>query len=367
MADAATTTPPAEGPREPVEVRTAEGGQGRGTKAVVVALLVNAAIAVGAGVGFDRTGSWSLLAAAALAAAGFGHQIVLLLGGRRATRAAGAEHPFGYGRARYFWSFVVGVVLFGLGSAFAITVGLREMEDAEALERPEVALGILGVALVATAIAFRIATTQARKARGGAGALRFVRRAKSPELPVVLLEGLGAIVGLVLALAGVGVAELADDAVWDAYGAVAIGVLLAIIAVVLVWEMKSLLIGESADRKDLESLRAAIEIEPEVNRVLHVRAEHVGPEEILLGAKVEFAHDLTVVEVAQVIDRVETNIRANVPAVRAIYLEPDVHDEHKARGGYVAEHAGHIDPDDPDYATITGQHRAIHPDDDIWS
>ena len=350
-----------------VEVHTSEA-PGHGTRAVVAALCANAAIAVAKFAGFLVTASSSMLAESVHSVADSGNQALLLLGGKRARKAADREHPFGYGRERYFWGFVVALVLFTLGSMFAVYEGIHKIgEGHHELESPEWAIGILLFAIVAEGFSFRTALRETRKVKGDASYWQFIRRSKGPELPVVLLEDTGALVGLFLALGGVGMAVITGDGIWDGYGTLAIGILLGIIAVVLVWEMKSLLIGESASRKDLEAMRAAIEIEPDVIRVIHFRAEHIGPEELLVGAKVEFHHELTVVEVAQTIDRVERNIRANVPAARVIYLEPDVHDEHRATGGYVAEHTGHIDRDDPDYATITGQHRAIEVDDDIWS
>ena len=210
----------------------------------------------------------------------------------------------------------------------------------------------------------RTAVREANQLKGHSSYWRFIRRAKSPELPVVLLEDFGALIGLVLALAGVSASVLTDDGVWDAYGTLAIGVLLGIIAIVLVVEMKSLLIGESASRKDIEAICAAIEFDPDVIRVIHLRTEHLGPEELLVATKVEFQHELTVAEVAGTIDRVERSIRAGVPSARLIFIEPDVHHAHRA-AGFVAAHEGHIDPDDPRYAEITGH----LPDEDepLWS
>ncbi|MEO6987086.1 MAG: cation diffusion facilitator family transporter [Aquihabitans sp.] len=357
MADASAAT-------EPVHVAHNEsGGHGHGTKAVVAALFANAVIAIAKFVGFLVTRSSSMLAESVHSVADSGNQALLLLGGRRAKKAADEEHPFGYGRERYFWGFVVALVLFTLGSMFAVYEGIHKIENHEPLRSPEWAIGILLFALVVEGFSFRIAVREARAVKGDASYWQFIRRAKTPELPVVLLEDFGALVGLILALGGVGMAVVTEDAVWDGYGTLAIGILLGIIAIILVVEMKSLLIGESANRKDMEAMRAAIEIEPEVMRIIHMKASHIGPEEILLGAKVEFQHDLTVVDVAAAIDRVERNIRAQVPAARVIYLEPDVHRDHQVDSSFVPDLVGHIDPDDPDYGAITG----TEPDDDIWS
>ena len=357
MADAATSTESA------TVAHNESGGHGHGTKAVVAALFSNAAIAIAKFVGFLVTHSSSMLAESVHSLADTGNQGLLLLGGRRAKRAADEEHPFGYGRERFFWGFVVALVLFTLGSMFAIYEGIHKIEHHEPLRSPEWAIGILLFAMVAEGFSFRTAVKEAKAVKGDASYWQFIRRAKTPELPVVLLEDFGALVGLVFALCGVGMAVITGDGVWDGYGTLAIGILLGVIAVILVVEMKSLLIGESANRKDMEAMRAAIEIEPEVMRVIHIKASHIGPEEILLGAKVEFQHDLTVVEVAAAIDRVERTIRAQVPAARVIYLEPDVHRDHRADPSFVPDLVGHIDPDDPDYGVITG----TEPVDDIWS
>ena len=343
---------------------TPDPSHGHGTKAVIAALLANASIAVAKFVGFAVTGSSSMLAEGVHSVADSGNQGLLLLGGRRAKKAANEEHPFGYGRERYFWGFVVALVLFSLGSLFAIYEGLHKLEHPEPLERPEWALGILGFALVAEGLSFRTAVREADRIRGETGYWRFIRRAKQPELPVVLLEDLGALIGLTMAIAGVTTAVVTDDPRWDAYGTLAIGTLLGIIAIVLVVEMKSLLIGESASRKDIEAIRAAIEIDPDVIRVIHLRTEHLGPDELLVGTKVEFQHQLTVAEVAGTIDRVERSIRAGVPSARLIFVEPDVHDEHRQKS-FVTEHTGHIDPDDPRYVDITGH--LPEGDDAIWS
>lgn len=366
MADDATAPAeaPAPAPAPEVVVGDAHGGAHHGTRAVIAALLANLAIAVAKFVGFTVTGSSALLAESVHSAADSGNQGLLLLGARRSRLAANRLHPFGFGRERYFWGFVVALVLFSLGAMFSIYEGLHKLDHPEPIESPEWAFGILGFALFAEGLSFRTAVRAADQVRGDASYWSFIRRAKSPELPVVLLEDLGALIGLLLALGGVSAAVLTDDPRWDAYATLAIGTLLAVIAIVLVVEMKSLLIGESASRKDLEAIRAAIEFDPDVVRIIHLRAEHLGPEELLVATKVEFQHELTVVEVASTIDRIERSIRAGVPTARMIFIEPDVHDEHRA-AGFVAEHAGHIDPDDPRYVEITGH--LPEGDDPIWS
>jgi cation diffusion facilitator family transporter len=299
-------------------------GGGHGTKAVVAALLANLGIAVGKLAGFAITGSASMLAESIHSVADSGNQGLLLLGGKRARRAADREHPFGYGRERYFWAFVVALVLFSLGGAFAIYEGVSKIRHPHEVESPGVAVGILGLAILLEGYSFRTAVREANLVRGDAGWWQFIRRSKNPELPVVLLEDLGALIGLVLATGAVLLTLVTDDSVWDGLGTVSIGVLLTGIAIVLAVEMKSLLIGESAEGTTEHAIRTAIEAEPSVERVIHLRTQHLGPEELLVGAKISFLGDLTVPELAAAVDRLEAAVRAAVPAAGIMYIEPDV-------------------------------------------
>ena len=299
-------------------------GGGHGTKAVVAALLANAGIAVAKFIGFGITGSASMLAESIHSVADSGNQGLLLFGGRRARRQADESHPFGYGRERYFWSFIVAMVLFSLGGAFAIYEGIEKIRHPHEVDAPEVAIGILVVAILLETFSFRTAIVESNHVRGNATWWQFIRRSKSPELPVVLLEDLGALVGLVFALAAVVVTVITDDPLWDGIGTLNIGVLLTAIAIILAVEMKSLLIGESADKRVQETIRSAIEIEPSVERLIHMRTQHLGPDELLVGAKVSFIGRLSVGEIADAVNRVETSVRANVPSVGIMYIEPDV-------------------------------------------
>jgi len=271
---------------------TGEEPHGHGTKAVIAALVANLAIAIAKFVGFLVTGSSSMLAESVHSVADSGNQGLLLLGGRRAKKAANEQFAFGYARERYFWGFVVALVLFTLGSLFAIYEGLHKIDHPEELTSPQWAIGILLFAVLAEGFSFRTAIREADAQRGEASYWRFIRRAKSPELPVVLLEDFGALVALVLALTGIVLSIVTDDPVWDGYGTLAIGVLLGIVAVILVWEMKSLLIGESASVADRGRIEAAIADSPTVLRLIHCRTEHIAPEQILVAAKVEFVADL---------------------------------------------------------------------------
>jgi cation diffusion facilitator family transporter len=254
-----------------------------------------------------------------------GNQALLLLGGRKARKAPTADHPFGYGRERYFWAFVVAIILFSLGGMFATYEGIEKIRHPHELESVTVAIVILVVAIILEAFSFRTAVIEAKKVKDPQmGWWSFIRRSKNPELPVVLLEDFGAQVGLVLALVAVVVADVTGEPVWDGVGTLAIGLLLIVIAVILAIEMKGLLIGESASPGDLEKIAAAIEVEPSVQRLIHMRTQHIGPDELLVGAKLELIPDLSVSEAAEAVNRVESSVRRAVPIARIMYLEPDV-------------------------------------------
>src|SRR5919108_2143140 len=319
------------------------GGEGsHGTRAVIAAMLANLGIAIAKFVGFLLTRSTSMLAESVHSLADTGNQALLLLGGRRARKPATPEHPFGYGRERYFWAFVVAMILFSLGGMFAIYEGIEKIRHPHELESASIAIGILVVAVALESLSFRTALVEARNVKEpGTGWFRFLHRSKSPELPVVLLEDLGALVGLMFALAAVVTAEVTGDAMWDGYGTLAIGILLVVIAIFLAVEMKGLLIGESASETDQQAIAAAIEVEPSVTRLLHMRTEHIGPEELLVGAKIELVPGLRVDEVTGVVNRVETSVRRAVPSARIMYLEPDVFRTTSPDNGEPAPSADH--------------------------
>ena len=304
------------------------GGDGHGTKAVLAALIANAAIAVAKFVGFLVTGSSAMLAESVHSVADSGNQGLLLLGGKRAKKEADEQHPFGYGRERYFWAFVVALVLFSLGGLFSLYEGFHKYEEAHdggELTSPVVAIVILVFAIIAETFSFRTAIVESRKVKGEQSWWHFVRRAKSPELPVVLLEDLGALVGLLLALVGVVLATITGDLVWDALGTMAIGILLLVIAVFLVIEMKGLLIGEGGTAVQVGQIRTALVDGSAVTRVIHLKTVHLGPDELLVAAKIGVAPDLSVAQLATAINDAEGRIRDAVPIARTIYLEPDLY------------------------------------------
>lgn len=293
-------------------------------RAILAALLANLGIAIAKFVGFAFTMSSSMLAEGVHSVADTGNQLLLLLGGRRSRRAPTDRHQFGFGRERYFWAFVVSIVLFTLGSAFAVFEGIDKILHPHQLESPGWAIGILGVAFVLEAFSFRTAVHEALPAKGSGGWVRYIRHSKAPEIPVVLLEDTGALIGLGIALSAVIIDTVTGDAIWDGIGTLAIGLLLGVIAIVLCVEMKSLLIGESASTQDEDAIRAAIGRSPNVEQLIHLRTEHIGPEDILVAAKMQFRADLTMAQLAQVIDAVEREIRLDLPTATRIFIEPDL-------------------------------------------
>jgi cation diffusion facilitator family transporter len=293
-------------------------------RAIAAAFLANLGIALSKLVAFAFTGAASLLAEAIHSIADTGNQGLLFLGGRRASRAPTEEHPFGFGRERYFWAFVVALVLFSLGSVFALVEGVDKLIHPHAVEDPIWAFVVLGIAFALESASIRTAIREARPLKAGRSWWGFIRESKGPEIPVVLLEDFGALIGLSFALVGIALATITDDGAYDAVGSIAIGLLLGAIAIVLAVETKSLLIGESATPEEQAEIRAAIEASPEVNRIIHLRTEHLGPEDLLVAAKLDFTA-ATVPELAGAIDAVEARLRERVPNARLVYFEPDVY------------------------------------------
>jgi cation diffusion facilitator family transporter len=306
-----------------------------GTKAVLAALLANLGIATMKFVAFFLTGASSMLAEGIHSVADSGNQVLLLFGGKRAKREATPEHPFGFGRERYIYSFIVAIVLFSVGGLFALYEAYHKWHEVHEGEPNElldgglwwVAVAVLAGAIVMEGFSFRTAIRESNHTRGDTGWLEFIRRAKAPELPVILLEDFAALIGLVLALFGVGLSVLTDNGYFDVAGTAAIGVLLVGVAVVLGIETKSLLLGESASPEALRRLRTSLEETEGVERVIHMKTLHLGPEELLVAVKIAVARSESAAHVARTIDAAERAMRAVEPSATAIYVEPDIYVE----------------------------------------
>lgn len=299
-----------------------------GGRAIIAAFLANLGIAIAKFIAWFLSGSASMLAEAIHSVADSGNQLLLLLGGRKARRAADSEHPFGYGRERYVYAFVVSIILFSVGGLFAIYEGVDKLTHPHALDQTWwwLPIVVLVIAIGLESFSLRTAVVESNHIRAkGQSWVSFVRHAKAPELPVVLLEDIGALTGLVFALLGVGLTVITGNPVFDAVGTLMIGTLLILIAIILGIETKSLLVGEGANDGDRDAIVAAIEGGPEVEKLIHIKTLYLGPDELLVAAKLGFGHDKHLDEVARDIDAIEQRIRDAVPAARVIYLEPDIY------------------------------------------
>jgi cation diffusion facilitator family transporter len=309
---------------------SAEGG----TRAVIAALLANAFIALTKFAAWALTGASSMLAEAIHSVADSGNQVLLLVGGRRSKRGATAQHPFGYGRERYVFGFIVSVVLFSVGGLFALYEAYHKWHEIaeghpnELLESRWwwVPLVILVAAIVAEGFSFRTAIRESNKTRGTQRWSKYIRAAKAPELPVILLEDFAALVGLIFALFGVGMTLLTQNGIFDVIGTAMIGLLLVAVALVLAIETKSLLLGEAASPEVVARIEQALTSTPGIERIIHMKTLHLGPEEVLVAAKIAVVPCETALEVTETIDRAESNIRETEPTVTALYLEPDIYD-----------------------------------------
>lgn len=310
---------------------------GGGTRAVIAALGANCGIAATKFVAFALTGSSSMLAEAIHSVADSGNQVLLLIGGRRSTREATAIHPFGYGRERYIYAFIVSVVIFFVGGVFAAYESIHKFGHPEAIESWRwVPVVILLFSVGLEGMSFRTAIKETNEVRGKLSWVQFIMRASIPELPVILLEDFAALIGLVLALFGVGLTLITEDGRWDAAGTGSIALLLILVAGVLAVKMKSLLVGESATKEQIDAIHDALVAGDEVESVIHMRVVHLGPEELLVGVKVAVRHDESAAEVARGIDAAEVRIRAAVPIAKLIYIEPDIYEAAKIEQGVPA-------------------------------
>ncbi|GAA2190337.1 MULTISPECIES: cation diffusion facilitator family transporter [Leucobacter] len=296
-----------------------------GSKAIIAALLANLGIAVTKFIAWAFSGSSSMLAEGVHSLADSGNQVLLLVGGKRAQQKADKEHPFGYGRVRYVYAFVVAIVLFSIGGVFSVYEGVSKIQHPHALEVWWLPLAVLLIAIVLESFSLRTAVRESRPHKGTSSWFQFIRRSKAPELPVVLLEDLAALLGLVFAFIGVGLTVLTGNGLFDGIATVAIGVLLVAVAIVLGIEVKSLLVGEGANDDDVAKIEAALLKSQDIIRIIHMKTLYLGPDEFMVGAKVDIAPTKTMNEVSVIINLAERRVREAVPAARVIYIEPDVY------------------------------------------
>lgn len=295
-----------------------------GIKAVVAALLANSGIAVSKFVAFAITGSTSMLSEAIHSVADALNQVLLLIGGKRSKRVADEKYQFGYGRVRYVYGFMVAIVLFMVGGIYSLYEGWHKWNHPEPVDNHWIAIGVLTIAIILESLSFRTAILETNKVRGKRSFAKFVRDSRQPELPVILLEDFGALLGLVFALFGVSFAVITGDGRWDGMGAMAIGTLLIIIAIILIREMSAMLVGEGALPEEYDAVKAALESAPLVERVINLRTLHVGPDALLVGAKIAIRRCDTAQDIAQGIDEAERLLRLAVPSAQYVFLEPDL-------------------------------------------
>lgn len=296
-----------------------------GTKAIIAALLANLGIALTKFIAWAVSGASSLLAEAVHSLADSGNQLLLLFGGKQAKRRADSEHPFGYGRERFVYAFLVSIILFTVGGMFSIYEGIHKLQHPEPLEAWWLPLGVLLIAMVLESFSLRTAIRESNPHRGNASWLQFIRHSKAPELPVVLLEDSAALVGLSLAFVGVGLTALTGNSLFDSLGTIGIGILLIVVAILLGIETKGLLIGEGASPADVQAIEKAIISGGETNGIIHMKTLYLGPDEFMIGAKLAFPPETRFSDVAKSIDSIEKRVRESVPAAKVIYIEPDVH------------------------------------------
>ncbi len=298
-----------------------------GKKTILAALIANVGIAIAKFIGFAITKSSTMLAEGIHSSADSANQLLLLLGTQRAKRTPSTKHPFGYGRERYFWSFVVALILFSLGSLFAIYEGIEKIRHPHTLENASWAIGILIFGIFIESFSFRTAIVEAKTIKGETSWSKFVIRSKQPEIPVVLLEDAGALFGMVIALAAISLVKITGEPLWDGIGTLSIGLLLGLIAIVLAREMHSLIIGEAASDDDYEKIEKLIQNSNEIVDVIEIRTQHLGPEEILIGARVAFDESLQAKEIADAINNLEATIRNEVKTAGPIFIEPEILNE----------------------------------------
>ena len=297
-----------------------------GKKTILAALIANLGIAIAKFVGFAITKSSTMLAEGIHSSSDSANQLLLLMGTQRAKREPSSKHPFGYGRERYFWSFVVALILFSLGSLFAIYEGIEKIRHPHALNNASWAIGILIFGIFIESFSFRTAIVEARTIKGESTWSKFVVRSKQPEIPVVLLEDAGALFGMVIALAAISLVKISGDPIWDGIGTLSIGVLLGVIAIILAREMHSLIIGEAASEKDLSKIVNIIENNSQVAQLVEMRTQHLGPDEILIGVRVAFRENLQTKEIANLINQLEADIRIELKNAGPIFIEPEITD-----------------------------------------
>ena len=291
------------------------------TRVVVVAFIGNGLIAISKLAAAAYTGSSAMFAEGIHSVVDSGNQLLLLFGMKRATRPADRRHPFGYGKEVYFWSFVVAILLFSIGSGVSLYHGIEKMLHPHPIENPTVNFVVIGMALIFEGYALHAAVTEVNRRRGDQSMLRYIRRSKDAPLVVVLLEDAGAMLGLIIAgLALLGV-MLLDMPILDGLASVLIGILLGVAAITLAIETKGLLIGEAAEPEVQDGIAELVRADASVLAINEVLTMHMGPEDIFCALSVDFRDDVTSVDVETSISALEARIKESFPQVKRVFIE----------------------------------------------
>jgi cation diffusion facilitator family transporter len=294
-------------------------------KSILYALGANFAIALAKTAGAVYTGSSSMLAEAIHSYADCGNQVLLIWGLKEAKRTPTADHPLGYGKAIYFWSFIVALMLFSMGGLFSIYEGAHKLHETEPVKNAWVAVAILAFGVAAESVSLWGCLREIDKTRGTQTLWQWFRSTRQSELLVVLGEDLAALGGLVLALGFIGLAMATGNPIWDAVGSICIGVLLLLVAVLVGVEVKALLVGQSAEPQVLARLRAHLAAQPEVAQVYNLLTQQLGGE-IMVAVKARMRPTGSEAGLIEAINRVERSLRTEFAEVRWVFFEPDLHD-----------------------------------------
>ena len=297
-------------------------GGGDSTRAILFALGANFAIACSKGVAAFFTGSGAMLAETVHSLADCGNQLLLMLGMKQARRAPSADYPLGYGKAIYFWSFLVALMLFSVGGMYSIYEGVHKLQHPEPLRQWWWAVAVLVFGIVAEGMSMRACLQEVKKARGDRSLWQWFRESRQAELVVIFGEDLAALAGLVLALLAVVLSVLTGDPIWDAIGTLAIGLLLVVVAVFVAVEVKALLIGQSMDPDREQEVRAFIAARPEVAGVISLITLQLG-NDVMLSVQAEMTPADSADALIEAINRVERAVKQRFPEVRWSFFEPD--------------------------------------------
>jgi cation diffusion facilitator family transporter len=292
-------------------------------KAIYYALFANLGIAISKGAAAVITRSGSMVAETIHSLSDCANQGLLLLGMKRAAIPPDEEHPLGHGKAAYFWSFIVAMMLFSVGGLFSVYEGIHKLHAHEPVQKVWLALTVLGVSIILEMSSLFGALTEIKKIRGKKRFLEWLKSTRSSELVVVLGEDVAAVLGLIIAFVFVALSHISGDPIYDAIGSIAIGLILLIVSFFLIIRMKDLLIGKSADPEIETAIRRYLETDPMIETILNIITVQIGPY-IMLAGKIRLKKGIEITEACRTINRMESNLKREIPQIRWSFMEPDI-------------------------------------------